>query len=157
MAEMVIYRSHVRIERISGQLRRVSLPAEDEPELLGTHARLASHYGVEPEVKEAHASPLDHFVAAVGADLVGSFGNALTARDIPVAGGLLTADVVGDIASVEKIPRVQSIQVIYHLQLEVDQRERAERVHEFHIRYCPLACTLGDRVEISTELRIEEL
>ena len=63
MAE-VVYRSHVRIERVKGPLRRAYLPAEPTPVLFGVHGAVAEHYKVSPEVSEPHATTLDYIVAA---------------------------------------------------------------------------------------------
>jgi len=64
MADPVVYRSRVRIERVKGPLRRVYLPAESEPVLFGVHSEIAKHYGVDPQVHEPHAATLDYLVAA---------------------------------------------------------------------------------------------
>jgi hypothetical protein len=64
MEEAVVYRSRVRIERIQGPLRRCYLPSESEPVLFGVHSEVAAHYGVDPEVVEAHATTLDYVVGA---------------------------------------------------------------------------------------------
>jgi hypothetical protein len=64
MAEPVFYRSHVRIERVKGPLRRAYLPVEPEPILFGVHSEIAEHYHVDPKVQEPHAATLDYLVAA---------------------------------------------------------------------------------------------
>lgn len=60
----VVYRSQVRVEIVKGPLRRAYLPAEDQPVLFGVHSEVASHYGVDPQVNEPHATTLDYVVAA---------------------------------------------------------------------------------------------
>lgn len=60
----VVYRSHVRVERVKGPLRKAYLPAEQEPVLFGTHGPVAEHYKVPPAVLEPHATTLDYIVAA---------------------------------------------------------------------------------------------
>ena len=60
----VVYRSHVRIERVKGPLRRAYLPAEIQPVLFGVHGAVAEHYKVRPAVLEPHATTLDYVVAA---------------------------------------------------------------------------------------------
>ena len=60
----VVYRSHVRLERIKGPLRKAYLPAEREPVTFGVHGAVAEHYKVPPEVLEPHATTLDYIVAA---------------------------------------------------------------------------------------------
>ena len=64
MAEPVVYRSRVRIERVKRSLRRAYLPAKSEPVLFGVHSELAEHYGVDPNVHEPHTATLDYLVAA---------------------------------------------------------------------------------------------
>jgi hypothetical protein len=60
----VAYRSHVRLERIKGPLRKAYLPAEREPVTFGVHGAIAEHYKVSPEISEPHATTLDYIVAA---------------------------------------------------------------------------------------------
>ncbi len=48
----VVYRSHVRIERVKGPVRRACLPAEREPVIFGVHGAVAEHYQVPPTVLE---------------------------------------------------------------------------------------------------------
>lgn len=64
MADPVVYRSQVRIERVRGPLRRAYLPVEPEPVLFGVHTAVAAHYGVDPEVHEPRDTTLDYLVAA---------------------------------------------------------------------------------------------
>jgi hypothetical protein len=60
----VAYKSHVRIERVKGPLRKAYLPAEQQPVLFGVHGAVAEHYKVPPAVSEPHATTLDYIVAA---------------------------------------------------------------------------------------------
>jgi hypothetical protein len=60
----VVYRSHVRLERIKGPIRRAWLPAEREPVTFGVHGAIAEHYKVPAKVLEPHATTLDYIVAA---------------------------------------------------------------------------------------------
>ncbi|RME12121.1 MAG: hypothetical protein D6802_05155 [Ardenticatenia bacterium] len=64
MADKVVYRSHVRIERVKGPLRRAYLPVEPDPIFFGVHSEIAEHYGVDQNVHEPHATTLDYLVAA---------------------------------------------------------------------------------------------
>ncbi len=63
MAE-VVYRSHVRIEREKGPVRKAFLPAEPEPVTFGVHGAIASHYKVSPDAFPPHATTLDYVVAS---------------------------------------------------------------------------------------------
>jgi len=60
----VVYRSHVRIERVMGPVRRAYLPEEDQPVIFGVHGAVAEHYKVPEAVLEPHATTLDYVVAA---------------------------------------------------------------------------------------------
>ena len=60
----VVYRAHVRIERVKGPVRRAYLPAEAAPVTFGVHGAVAEHYKVPPEVLEPHATTLDYIIAA---------------------------------------------------------------------------------------------
>lgn len=60
----VVYRSHIRIEREKGPLRRAYLPAEPQPVVFGVHGAIAEHYKVPPNVLEPHATTLDYIIAA---------------------------------------------------------------------------------------------
>ena len=64
MSDTIVYRSHVRVERVKGPLRRAYLPAEEEPVWFGVHSEIAEHYGVDMSVHEAHATTIDYVVAA---------------------------------------------------------------------------------------------
>lgn len=60
----VVYRSHARIERVKGPVRKAYLPAEQEPIVFGVHGAVAAHYKVPPAVLAPHATTLDYIVAA---------------------------------------------------------------------------------------------
>ena len=60
----VVYRSHIRIERLKGPIRRAFVPASDEPVMFGVHSEIAEHYGVDNDVYEAYTPTLDYVIAA---------------------------------------------------------------------------------------------
>jgi hypothetical protein len=60
----VVYRSHVRIERVKGPLRLAELPGADEPVWFGVHDEVADHYGVPRGGDTERSTTLDHIVAA---------------------------------------------------------------------------------------------
>jgi uncharacterized OsmC-like protein len=51
---------------------------------------------------------------------------------------------------------VKRIHVTYHLQLAPEDRETAMRVHGFHKEHCPVARTIGNCVDITTSLDMED-
>lgn len=64
MSDPVVYRSHVRIERVKGPLRRAYVPVEPDPFFFGVHSEIAGHYGTDLQIHEPHAATLDYLVAA---------------------------------------------------------------------------------------------
>jgi uncharacterized OsmC-like protein len=52
---------------------------------------------------------------------------------------------------------IRRIHVTYYLKLAPDQRQTAERAHEIHADYCPVARTIRDCVGITTELHMEDI
>ena len=97
MSTDVVYVSDVQVERIKGPLRRVTIPAEDDPIYFSVHSEIAEHYGVDNKVIEPHVTTLDMVVASTAAWLTGTLGGALEARGIPAGEGLLKSEARGDI------------------------------------------------------------
>ena len=52
---------------------------------------------------------------------------------------------------------IKRIHVTYHLKIQPEQRETAEKVHSFHADYSPVARTIKGRVDITTEVILEDL
>ena len=52
---------------------------------------------------------------------------------------------------------IRRIHVTYHLKVDPEKRETAERAHEFHATRCPVAQTIWDCVEITTSLEMDTL
>jgi hypothetical protein len=64
MTEEIVYRSHVRIERVKGPFRRAYLPQKEDPVFFGVHSEIAEHYDTDMSVHEPHPATLDYVVAA---------------------------------------------------------------------------------------------
>jgi organic hydroperoxide reductase OsmC/OhrA len=52
---------------------------------------------------------------------------------------------------------IKRIHVKYSLKLEAGKREAAERAHEHHIPFCPVARSIRGCIDITTSLEIEDL
>jgi hypothetical protein len=63
--DSVAYRSHVRIERVKGPIRRAFVPAHEGPVMLGVHSEVAEHYGVDNNVVDPYTTTLDYVIASV--------------------------------------------------------------------------------------------
>jgi len=69
----------------------------------------------------------------------------------------LSSQALGEIETEDKVLVVRRIHVTYHLKLEPEQRDAAERAHQVHAEYCPVARTIRDCVDITTRLEMEDL
>jgi organic hydroperoxide reductase OsmC/OhrA len=52
---------------------------------------------------------------------------------------------------------IRRIHVVYQLKLEPEHRETAQKVHGFHADSCPVARSIKDSIDITTELKMEEV
>ncbi len=84
-------------------------------------------------------------------------GGALEARQIPAGDGYLSSDATGEIELDGKVMVIKRIHVDYHLKLDPKMVSAAERAHELHADYCPVAKTIQGCVEITTSLHTENL
>jgi uncharacterized OsmC-like protein len=65
--------------------------------------------------------------------------------------------VTGEVEKEDNVLIIKRIFVTYHLKLADDHRDTAQRVHGFHADYCPVARSIGDCIDIQTELIMENL
>ncbi len=63
----------------------------------------------------------------------------------------------GEVEKEGRVLVVKRIHVDYHLKLAPENREAAQRAHEAHAEFCPVARTLKGCVEITTRLEMEEI
>jgi uncharacterized OsmC-like protein len=49
---------------------------------------------------------------------------------------------------------IRRVHVLYRLRADPERREAIDRVLRFHAQKCPVARTIGDCVDISTELEL---
>ena len=52
---------------------------------------------------------------------------------------------------------IKRIHVTYALKIAAENQETAVRVHGFHADYCPVARSIRDSIEITTELTMVDL
>ena len=81
-------------------------------------------------------------------------GGALEARQIDASNDKLTSDAVGEIELEGNVLVIRRIHVRYRLEAPADQRESIERVHEVHVKHCPVARSLEGAIAISTSLEV---
>jgi uncharacterized OsmC-like protein len=144
------YVSRVKVEPVEGKIRRAQIPGKEEPVLFGVHDEVAEHYGVSPDVEEPHPSTLDYLVAAAGGWLLGTFAGALAARQVSFDN--LYADAVGEVETEDKVLVVKRIKQTFHLTADEKDRETIERVVDIYADGCPVARSIKDSIEITSEL-----
>lgn len=64
MADDVVYRSNVKVERVRGPMRNAWLPAKEDVVTFGVHDEIAEHYGTDLGEYPPDATTLDYVVAA---------------------------------------------------------------------------------------------
>jgi len=69
----------------------------------------------------------------------------------------LYSETSGEIGKEGNVLVIKRIHVRYHLKIETDKRETAERVLGFHADFCPVARTIRDCVDITTSLAMEDI
>jgi organic hydroperoxide reductase OsmC/OhrA len=69
----------------------------------------------------------------------------------------LTSEGKGEVEKDGNVLVIKRIHVTYHLKLEESQQETAVRVHGFHADFCPVARSIRDSIEITTELVMESV
>ncbi len=64
----------------------------------------------------------------------------------------MIGEVVGAVEKDGKVLVIRKIDVVYSLAVGPEHHETAERVHEFHADYCPVARSISGSIEIATRL-----
>lgn len=151
----IVDRSLVTAVVGESRTKLVTLPVDSTPVPMGMHGAVAAHYRVAEGTYEPHATSLDYLVGAAVACLTGTLGGRLSAIGQSIDRGELTASGEGDIVAEGKVLRVAAIHVHYRLRLTDGVEEAAvRRAHEGHHRFCPVARSIGDCIDITTELTI---
>ena len=68
----------------------------------------------------------------------------------------MVSEALGEVEKDGNVLVIRRIHVIYHLKVEPRHRETAVKVHGFHADSCPVARTIKNCVEITTELKMED-
>jgi organic hydroperoxide reductase OsmC/OhrA len=65
--------------------------------------------------------------------------------------------VTGEVEKDGKVLIIKRIHVTYHLRLEAEKRDAAERAHGIHADFCPVARSIRGCIDISTSLEMDDL
>ena len=69
----------------------------------------------------------------------------------------MISEAKGEIEKDRKVLIIRRIHVVYQLKLKPEQRDTAQKVHGFHADFCPVARSIKGSIEVSTELKMEDL
>jgi organic hydroperoxide reductase OsmC/OhrA len=69
----------------------------------------------------------------------------------------LISEARGEIEKDGKVLVIRRIHVTYQLKLKPEQRETAQKVHGFHADFCPVARSIKGSIEVTTELKMENV
>lgn len=147
--------SHVSVENAPGRAKLVRLPLQTAPVVMGVRDEVAEHYNLSDGDFTPKTTTLDYLVGAVAACLTGTFGGRLAAIGQTISGGALLTEATGELVVTNGVIRVHSIDVRYTIVLTdgVDEA-RVHRAHETHTRFCPVAMSVKDSIEITTHVTI---
>lgn len=66
------------------------------------------------------------------------------------------AEASGEIESEDEVLVIRRIHVDYRLRIAKEHRETAERVHDMHADFCPVARSIRDSIVITTALHFAD-
>lgn len=148
----------VHLRREKPPIRNATLASTGDEVTYGLPGWQAEHYGYDPDSLPKHPGTLDHLVSSVAGCLIGTFGGALRARDIPTDDDKLTATAEGEVVvDDDNVLRLRRITVRYTLKADPAKREAAERACAHHARHCPNARSVMPAIEIVTEVDVVPL
>lgn len=151
-----IFSTRIPLERAKGSIRTAVLPPRMEVVSYGIHGKIAEHYGHRPDLPEAEASPLDHFIAAVGAALIGGLGRNLSRLGLDCDEGRLSGSATGHFAD-DGVLHVESMDVDFTLRAQrIDDPAAVENAFRIHVPECPITRTLGSGFNLRVSLTVEE-
>ncbi|MFI9772516.1 OsmC family protein [Streptomyces sp. NPDC052415] len=148
--------SIVRVTSAPGRAKLVELPLTLEQVSMGVRDEVAQHYNIADGQFEPMATTLDYVIGAAVACMTGSFGGRLGAIGQSTSKGELTAEGTGSLVVDQGVIRIKAIHVAYTLALsdQVDEA-KAHRAHDTHVRYCPVARSIGGCIELTSDLTIK--
>ncbi|MEJ7872015.1 MAG: OsmC family protein [Rubrobacteraceae bacterium] len=86
--------------------------------------------------------------------MLGTFAGALAARQVSFDINSFYADTIGEIETESKVLVVKRIQQTFHLTADEKDRETIERVLQVYADSCPVARSVKDSIEITSELNL---
>ena len=85
---------------------------------------------------------------------MGTFGDALEARQIDASNGKLTAEVTGEVEAEEGVLVIRRIHVAMRLVAPEEARGTVERTHGLYAMRCPLYRTLHSTIKLTSSFEL---
>jgi len=94
--------------------------------------------------------------------MLGTIRRALAVREIPTGRGYLTADTVGEVFKENNnVLKIRNISILYNLTIQKElfdeKKEAIERTMKHHASQCPVHLSIGDSINITTEIQFKFL
>lgn len=90
--------------------------------------------------------------------MTGTLGGALEARGIPAAEDHLSSDTIGEIERENNVLVIKRIHIVYNLTIDTtladEKADAIQRVMNIHADACPVHKSIGDSIDITTELNL---
>ncbi len=92
--------------------------------------------------------------------MLGTLRRALAVREIPTGREYLTADVAGEVFKEKNnVLKIQNIKILYNLTIEKklfdEKKEAIDRAIDHHASQCPVHLSIGNSIDISTDIHFE--
>lgn len=153
--QSIMETTKVAVQPALSRTKLVTVPVDKEAVPMGVQGAVARHYGLEDGTYEAHATTLDYLIGATTACLTGTFGGRLAPLGQSTLDGMLKVEGEGDLVREGGTLKVAAVRVHYELTLaEGVSEDEVRRAHANHHRFCPMALTVGNCVDITTDLTI---
>lgn len=148
-------RVRVRVTRTQPGIRHAEMLSSGEGITFGVPGFQADHYGFPDDgPMRDHAGTYDTITASVGGCLISALGNALSARDVPVGGDRLVAELDGVVEIVDGMMLLRRVEVRYRLVADPAKEPEVMRAHHHHVSACGVARSLEGAIEVTTTLEL---
>ena len=150
-----LFSTGIPVRRVKGSVRAADVPPRGETIRYGIHGQIAEYYGHPSDAPDSEASPIDHFIAAVGTALIGGLGRNLSRIGFDCDEGRLSGVATGHFAD-DGVLYVESMDVDFVMHADqVTDVAAVEHAFRIHVPECPITRTLGSEFRLRVSLTID--
>ncbi|MGA7827033.1 MAG: OsmC family protein [Geobacteraceae bacterium] len=88
--------------------------------------------------------------------MTGTFGGALESQKVQIGTQGLVGNARGEVELEDGVLIIKRIHVVYHLATPASEREKVDKIHKNHLKYCPVYRSICAAITITTELDWQE-